>query len=961
MMLINKRFIAVFTSISLICSLFTALNVSARNIVFCNLDFENSSSPMGGMVPYAKDNSISLAGTGDNHYVLVNKTGPSDCHMDYTIGINVTTLVAEAEFIFDNVSSTIDPFYFIGYTLEGSERSDLQILSVTSDMGLYMTASPSKKLCTLAYGTKYKIAVAVNIDSMMAEVYVNGTKLGEKAITDKNFQRVKIVRNWIKNDYGSSSFRMDNYHIYESAVPQASVPDTWESVFPDDGIKRVTASEVKEAFRTQNTEYPRLFAKTADFDAVKLSSDKAVWYKKISRMADSMLSSPVVEYKLADSYRLLEVSREVLKRMQAWGFMYRITKNDKYYTRAMQEIEAICGFADWHPEHMLDTAEMMTAAAIAYDWFYDRMTADERKLLESSILSKGLYPFQKAYYGRLETGGVAGPSMNFVMEGSNMNIVDNCSAIIAASAVFEADEELCSDIIEKSVRSLAYSLPEFAPDGSWAEGINYWIYATEYLARAIAALNNTFGDSFGVSEYKGLKKTAKWAISLDSYRGVNSFHDTWDGMHLDTFSLSGLGMIYNDDNVLNFRKLTVNQMDYMPTVYDVLWNSPKTSSVSVENENYTKKIESVSIRESYFNSDGTVNKDGMYFSTHGGMNNAYHSHLDAGAFVFDLNGERWAMDIMPEDYNKAYASGVHDFYRKRAEGHNTLVINPSAGGGQISDAASTVSDYCFTEKDAYAVYDMTPVYADNVNSYQRGFYAGDNRRSLTIRDELDLKSSSTVYWFMHTRADIDIAENGAVLTLNDKKLKLEFKSNCAAEISKMAAEPLPTSPNPENQSDNTGISKVAIKLTGSGSINIEVKLYAYDESVSGMMYTDMSSWKPKETPNAEKVCTFEDYAGEKNTLPDGWSQINVEKVDVYGKKGIYGKDSNDNAYEINPYYNTNPSSPAQWYQTRYTTNQEIAGNYIKISYEMALDNVNANRWLQLQFKDADGKTSDSAT
>lgn len=278
--------------------------------------------------------------------------------------------------------------------------------------------------------------------------------------------------------------------------------------------------------------------------------------------------------KLIDGYRLLQVSREALKRMQAWGFMYQMTGNDKYYTRAMADLDAICAFSDWHPEHFLDTAEMMTAAAVGYDWFYERMTTSQRGKLAEQIIKKGLEPTRLAYYGRLNTGGIAGPSMNFVMASNNMNIVDNCGAIVAATAVFEQNPKLCSDVIEKAVRSLDYSLSAFAPDGAWEEGINYWIYSMEYLTRAICALDITFGSDFGLSEYEGLDTAAAWAVSLDAYNGVNSYHDTWDGMRLDTFALAGLGKIYGADAlspgaVVEISSLQISENPSgKPAVYD---------------------------------------------------------------------------------------------------------------------------------------------------------------------------------------------------------------------------------------------------------------------------------------------------------------------------------------------------------------------------------------------------------
>ncbi len=932
-----RKHIAAALVLILLINMFACISVQASSIIFCDIDFENSANPFGGIVRYDKGNSITVGGNESNHYAVISKVNGSDCHMDYRIEMSVDNLVAEADFSFGDIGSVITPFYFIGVSSDGKTRADMDAVYVGTDRKLHLAYSPGQSpLYTFEKNVTYRISLVVRIPARVVDIYVNGNKLAEKQITDSNFNAVKSIRNWIRTGDTNSDFTMDNYRIYEADKPSAELPDVWESVFPDDGKDRIQASEIKQIFSQRETGYPRLFAAEADFNDLKISSDKAVWYKKVKQLADSKLSDAVPKYELADGYRLLPVSREVLKRMQLWGFMYRMTQNTKYSERAMRDLDTICNFADWHPEHFLDTAEMMTAAAIGYDWFYDAMTDAQREKLADAIVEKGLKPTRMAYYGRLGTGGVAGASMNFVMASDNMNIVDNCAAIIAASAVFEKNKDLCSDVIEKAIRSLAYSLSGFAPDGAWEEGVNYCVYSAEYITRAVIALDNVFGSDFGISEYEGLSKTAQWIISLDSYKGVNSYHDTWDGMHADTFALAGLGKIYSDNAVLKFRRETINQMDYMPSVFDLLWCDKTDTAAEPANNLYSKKTETVSIRESWFNSDGTINSDGLFFSTHGGRNDSYHSHVDAGVFVFDILGERWAMDIPPEDYNLMYGKDYGTYYRRRAEGHNTVVINPDA-------TSSYVTDYRFSDKDAYAVYDMSDVYRTWASAYKRGFYVGDNKRSLTIRDEITLKNSSQIYWFMHTKANIEPTANGAILTQNGKKLKLEVKSNCSLKVSKADAKPLSTSPNP-SQTANDGIYKVAIELSGSGNVTIEVKLSPYGENVSAMMNCSTSLWRSSVNNNTDQtIYDFEDYS---SGLPSGFTEINPNNVtNVKPADSAFGL-AGRSLWIAQA--KTATAGSDQWYQLRAMV-KPVNKRYQYIHYEQGYDNQFCDRWLMLKF------------
>ena len=95
---------------------------------------------------------------------------------------------------------------------------------------------------------------------------------------------------------------------------------------------------------------------------------------------------------------------------------------------------------------------------------------------------------------------------------------------------------------------------------------------------------------------------------------------------------------------------------------------------------------------------------------------------------------------------------------------------------------------------------------------------------------------------MHTKADINIENGGAYLTKNGKKIYLRFEcENASAEISKMKAEPLPTSPQIDVQNKNTEYSKVAVKLTGKGKMTLTVKLSPIE--ITNIKNDSLDNWK----------------------------------------------------------------------------------------------------------------------
>ena len=59
--------------------------------------------------------------------------------------------------------------------------------------------------------------------------------------------------------------------------------------------------------------------------------------------------------------RLLDKSREALRRVFYLSYAWRMTSETKYLERAEIELLAVSAFYDWNPSHFLDVAEMTMA------------------------------------------------------------------------------------------------------------------------------------------------------------------------------------------------------------------------------------------------------------------------------------------------------------------------------------------------------------------------------------------------------------------------------------------------------------------------------------------------------------------------------------------------------------------------------------------------------------------------
>lgn len=158
-----------------------------------------------------------------------------------------------------------------------------------------------------------------------------------------------------------------------------------------------------------------------------------------------------------------------------------------------------------------------------------------------------------------------------------------------------------------------------------------------------------------------------------------------------------------------------------------------------------------------------LEKTGYYLPATASAVGQNNFHVDSGTFVIDMLGERWACDIGPEDYNLPEIFGNYRtrYYRNRPEGHNVYVINPQDGGvGQnVEDTFAPVEKTVSSNRGAYSIINLFEPYSKYVTKARRGIKLEDDRRSAVVRDEfVPVTDDSSVYWFMHTQAEIKFAQ-----------------------------------------------------------------------------------------------------------------------------------------------------------------------------------------------------------
>ena len=163
----------------------------------------------------------------------------------------------------------------------------------------------------------------------------------------------------------------------------------------------------------------------------------------------------------------------------------------------------VCNYKDWDPVHYLDVAEMTTAVAIGYDWLYDVLTPLTRQLVVHSIKTKALDLVVEEYINALPVPECTVRNDSWAKRETNWNVVCNTGMVLGALAIEEQEPELARHIIGEAVKYVPNCLKHFAPDGVCYEGPAYWGYTNMYLSLLLKALNDNFGEDFGLSEMEG--------------------------------------------------------------------------------------------------------------------------------------------------------------------------------------------------------------------------------------------------------------------------------------------------------------------------------------------------------------------------------------------------------------------------------------------------------------------------
>ncbi len=592
----------------------------------------------------------------------------------------------------------------------------------------------------------------------------------------------------------------------------------------DGADERVKKTNVQAALEnaTDNVSHPFVLATAEEFENVKKSLSAGEngneyingYYALAKRYADALLTDEAraqpLAYELDEEDAILEICRETLERIICLGLVWQVTGDEKYADRAWKELENVCNYENWCPTHFLDTAEMSLAVAVGYDWFFDYLGDAQKDILTTAFLEKGLAPARsKNHFANW-----------WVWSKTNWNVVCYGGIGMACMVFYEHCEADAVKHLTMAYNNMPMHFGNFTPDGAYAEGPGYWEYGASYLTYFIKTSKQFLGSDFGLSAHAGVDALGAFPVYISSPTGVFNYGDNKQQplyspvlyYYANEFANPLTGQYQNkfltyafDGQPLsaeNLQSVLASHEAAREGALSALWYCENADEADFDTLPKTVHLASSAGEELVIMRSSYTDENATYAAIKGGYNYTNHGDLDIGTFVFDALGVRWAEENGAGNYDApgyfvpTYGGGRWKVYEKRAEGQNTLVINPREGEDQFAFAHAYINELTVTKKSdadtatmegGTAVIHMPEAYLESgVESVVRTFSLHDDYSVLTITDEIVCKKPSEIYWFMHTKADIEIAPDGrsALLTIDGKQCKAELSGDGVFSVMK---------------------------------------------------------------------------------------------------------------------------------------------------------------------------------
>jgi len=525
-----------------------------------------------------------------------------------------------------------------------------------------------------------------------------------------------------------------------------------------------------------NPDHPRILLLEGEEQQIKdlIKADKT-WQKMHSAIlleCEKIIGLPPVE-RIQIGRRLLDKSREALRRIFYLSYAYRMTGDEKFFVRAEKEMLAVSAFSDWNPTHFLDVAEMTMGVAIGYDWLYNKLSETSRKTISDAILNKGINPSYNTEYNW------------FLTATHNWNQVCNAGMTYGALAIQDEYPELAQKTIDRAFETIHLPMEDYKPDGAYPEGYGYWGYGTSFNVMFLSAVEKALKTDNGLTQTPGFLQTAGFLEHMLAPSGLCfNWGDCGLGGSLNP-AMFWFAEKTNDPSLLWSENKFLQSDDFSKFTDERLLPALMIWGKNIPLDQIKEPVSKVWLGQGrnpvFMMRNSWTDPNAIYVGFKVGSPSVNHGHMDIGSFIMEAEGVRWAYDFGLQNYESLESKGMSIFgrtqdaqrwtiFRLNNYAHNTLTVNNEL---QRVEGYAKIDRHSAETKFPFAISDISTVYNGQLKKATRGIGIV-NEKYVVVRDELEtLDKASKVRWNMATLASVELGNKEATLTKDGKKLILK--------------------------------------------------------------------------------------------------------------------------------------------------------------------------------------------
>lgn len=545
-------------------------------------------------------------------------------------------------------------------------------------------------------------------------------------------------------------------------------------------------------------DHPRLLLKAGEEEQVR----SAIASQQVMASMDSVLmlycksvmDLPPHPKKMAG--QRIERMSEPLRRIFALSFAYRVHGERKYADRAIQEMLNTASYDGWNPKHYLDTSELTMALAIGYDWLFDLLTDEQKRIIAEAVKK---YGFDTSFNDRYAW---------FYTATHNWNQVCNAGLVYGAIAFWDEYNAEANTILDKCFASNHLVLRDgYSDEGAYAEGYGYWGYGSSFQILLIAALESAFGSDLGLMDgYEKFFLSGHFMQMMnrpngycfnyaDCARGASAQHMlSWLARKTGDYSLLYLEL--RKLKKKNFAYPSMDMQDLVPC-FLICGKDMDFSKVTKPEKNIFVAGGQTPI---FIYRSGWDSPDDVYLGIKGGTASSNHGHQDVGSFIFDADGVTWADDLGSQSYLSLESRGIDLWNRwQSSDRYKVLRISPFVHNIiTVNSHQPDVYQYVSFKK-TYSTADMKGVemnlkmpYWEDLSSYNRLILLeGSKDPVLSIYEDIKARENpAEVRWSMCTMADAEVIDSNTIkLSKRGHVRYLKIDSVVAAEAAVWSAQP----------------------------------------------------------------------------------------------------------------------------------------------------------------------------